>query len=104
MVALCASGVVGRRPAAIDGSVHAHILDDDDAADDDRVQAVIEPIVSIVLYLCAANAELRSSHGERAPRRPAPHRRATGDLHWDAAAQPTVWEVGALLGAALTHL
>jgi len=103
MIALCASGVVGMRPDAHDGRVHPRLLDDDDVQDDERVQSVIEPIVSIVLYLCAANAELRSTTGERTPQRPKPHRRPTGDLHWEAAPHPTLWEVGALLGAALEH-
>jgi len=64
-------------------------------------RAMAEPILSVVLYLCSANAEIRASGERQRPTRPTPRRRASGELRWPGASAPTIWETGTRLGAAL---
>jgi len=62
---------------------------------------LVEPVLSVVLYLCSANAEIES-RGRPHPRvRPKPSRRRSGELRWIAADEPTIWATGTRLGAAL---
>jgi hypothetical protein len=66
-----------------------------------RTAGAIAPLVSLVLYLCSANAELRDARGTG--RQPA-YARATKTKRGKkliAAASPTTWEVGYRLGAAI---
>lgn len=61
----------------------------------------IAPLVSLVLYLCAANAEIRDADGTaRRPGRPAPKRVKGGERYFPPA-RSTVWECGWRTGPAL---
>ena len=60
-----------------------------------------EPIVSVILYLCSVNADMRSSDGRERPARPQPRQRRRGGRVWPAAPEPMIWETGTRLGAAL---
>jgi hypothetical protein len=64
-------------------------------------RAFAEPILSVVLYLCSANVEMTSDAQAGRPKRPSPRRRKSGELRWPAADEPTIWETGTRLGAAL---
>jgi hypothetical protein len=64
-------------------------------------RTMAEPILSVVLYLCSANAEMRSTAQIDRPRRPKPQRHKSGDLRWHAADEPVIWQTGTRLGAAL---
>jgi hypothetical protein len=84
----------GRRRLAEQG------LSDQDAHRPDPAQrlAAIQPLVALVLYLCAENAEL--GDGTRRPGLPKPTRTKRGPRLFPPD-QPTTWEVGMRLGAAL---
>lgn len=62
------------------------------------LRPIVEPIVSLLLYLCAEAAEIGT--GERRPANPTPKRTKRG---WQifAADKPTSWDVGVRMGAAL---
>ncbi len=61
----------------------------------------VPSLVSLVLYLCSENAEIRQSGGgDRRPAYPQPEKKKKG-LRLYAADRPTHWEVGYRLGAAL---
>jgi hypothetical protein len=61
----------------------------------------IAPLVSLVLYLCAQNAEIRDAGGTaRRPGRPAPKRVKGGERYFPPA-RSTVWECGWRTGPAL---
>ena len=61
----------------------------------------IEPLLSVVLYLCAQNLEVSRADGRPgAPSFPAPTRTKKGERLFPPA-QPTTWEVAFRLGAAL---
>lgn len=60
----------------------------------------IRPMVSLLLYLCAVNAEIGT--GTRGPIRPQPTKTKEG-LRMFPADRPTTWDVGCRLGAALRH-
>lgn len=64
----------------------------------EEIGASLEPLVSLLLYLCSQNAEV--GDGTRSPQNPAPKRTKQG---WRlfAADKPTAWDVGARIGAAL---
>jgi len=67
-----------------------------------RVRATwAEPLLSVVLYLCSVNAEIRSSDGRDRPIRPEPHVRRNRERVWPAAPAPVIWETGTRLGSAL---
>lgn len=72
--------------ATIPGSVQVEMVD------------VVGPLVSLLLYLCADEAEI--GDGDRRPALPTPTRTKLG---WRlfAPAQPTTWDVGVRIGAAL---
>ena len=57
-----------------------------------------EPLVSLLLYLCAENAEI--GDGSRAPANPAPKRTKSGWRLFPPD-RPTTWDVGVRIGAAL---
>ncbi len=60
----------------------------------------LRPVLSLLLYLCAANAEI--GDGTRRPANPKPQRvKGTGWKRVFAAAQPTTWDVGSRMGAAI---
>jgi hypothetical protein len=61
----------------------------------------VPALVSLVLYLCSENAEIRESGGDdRLPANPEPKKTKKG-LRLFAPDRPTHWEVGYRLGAAL---
>ncbi len=61
----------------------------------------VPSLVSLVLYLCSTNAEIRASGGgDRVPSYPEPEKTKKG-LRLFAPDRPTHWEVGYRLGAAL---
>jgi hypothetical protein len=64
-------------------------------------RTVAEPIVSVALYLCSVNAELRTTGHDRRPTRPTLRVDKHGRTRCYAAEQPTLWETGVRLGAAL---
>ena len=63
-----------------------------------EIRSWVEPLVSLLLYLCAENAEIGDGTG--APTNPQPKRTKQG---WRLFApdRPTTWDVGVRLGAAL---
>ena len=62
---------------------------------------VVQPLVSVVLYLCSVAAEIREARGsDRTPTRPRPTRTKRGE-RWFPPAQPTTWEVAYRVGATL---
>lgn len=60
----------------------------------------IEPLVSLLLYLCSENSEI--GDGIRRPVKPVPRLTKDGP-RLIAPSQPTIWEVGARLGASIRH-
>ncbi|MCF7992134.1 MAG: hypothetical protein K9M02_16975 [Thiohalocapsa sp.] len=58
----------------------------------------VAPLVALVLYLCAENAEI--GDGVRRPRNPSPKRTKRGE-RWFPAKRITAWPIGERLGAAL---
>lgn len=58
----------------------------------------IKPLVSLVLYLCAENAEIGDGHIK--PKNPVPKKIKSG-LRLFQADRPTTWNVGVRIGAAL---
>jgi hypothetical protein len=61
----------------------------------------LSPLVNMVLYLCAQNAEVRDPTGKRtAPERPAPTKTKHGERIFPPS-RPTTWDVGWRTGAAL---
>ena len=62
---------------------------------------LVPALVSLVLYLCSENAEIRESgDGDRLPACPEP-KKTKKALQLFAPDRPTQWEVGCRLGAAL---
>ncbi|WP_373508912.1 hypothetical protein [Thiocapsa sp.] len=66
--------------------------------DAQRVAAELAPLVALLLYLCAENAEI--GDGERRPANPMP-KRTKGGLRLFPPDRATAWDVGVRLGAAL---
>lgn len=67
----------------------------------DHLREIATPAVSLVLYICSLNAEMRDACGSsRSPGRPRPTKTRSGP-RWFPAEQPTVWETGWRTGAAL---
>lgn len=66
----------------------------------EEVVAIIHPALSLLLYLCAVNAEIGT--GAKKPERPRPKKTKDG-LRLFPPSKPTTWEVGVRLGAALRH-
>lgn len=62
------------------------------------MRPVIEPIVSLLLYLCSQNAEI--GDGTTRPKNPEPTRTKRG-MRLFAPDNPTTWDVGVRIGAAL---
>jgi len=66
------------------------------------IRQLAEPLVSVILYLCAGEAEMRPT---REPKRthgpPSPKRDRDGQLYVPPARRPEVWETGFQLGAAI---
>lgn len=61
----------------------------------------LAPLVACVLYLCTANRDLRDSAGQRSePSRPKPIK-VKGEERYFPPDQPTTWQVGYRIGAAL---
>ena len=68
----------------------------------EHVGSVIEPIVSLLLYVGSTNAEIRDPKTpSRTPSRPKVQVDKHGRSRWYAAQQATIWETGTRLGAAL---
>ena len=66
-----------------------------------ELEIEIAPLVSLVLYLCASNAELRPHQGpERSPTRPLPRKTKKG-LRYFPAEKPIIWEAGWRIGSIL---
>lgn len=63
-----------------------------------QARPIIEPILSLLLYLCAENAEI--GDGRTLPMKPQPKRTKAGPRLF-APDRPTTWDVGVRLGAAL---
>ena len=63
-----------------------------------EIKTAVEPLVSLLLYLCAENSEI--GDGTRAPANPAPKRTKAGWRMFPAE-KPTTWDVGVRIGAAL---
>lgn len=67
----------------------------------EALRPVIVPRVSLLLYLCAVNSEIRDERtGFKRPANPAPIRTRAG-LKTFAAATPTRWDVAVRVGAAI---
>lgn len=67
----------------------------------DELTQMLEPLVSLVLYLCSATSELTNDTGQViSPRRPRPIK-IKGRERLPAPPHPTTWDVGVRLGAAL---
>jgi hypothetical protein len=67
----------------------------------EQLSSDISPLVSLVLYLCSQAAEIKESGaGKRVPTRPKPQKTKKG-MRIFAPDQPSRWEVGYRLGAAL---
>lgn len=64
----------------------------------ERARSSVEPLISLLLYLCSENADL--GDGSRRPTRPVP-KRTKGGRRLFAADAPARWDVGVRLGAAL---
>lgn len=68
----------------------------------DNIKRLAEPLISVLLYLCASDAEMRPT---RDPKRkhevPRFKRTPDGVLNMPPARRPEVWETGFRLGAAL---
>ncbi|WP_157040484.1 AcrVA2 family anti-CRISPR protein [Polaromonas naphthalenivorans] len=62
------------------------------------LRPVLEPLLSLLLYLCSQAAEV--GDGQRRPANPEP-KRVKGGLRLFVAERPTTWDVGVRLGAAL---
>lgn len=62
------------------------------------LRPVVEPIVSLLLYLCSQAGEI--GDGQRRPANPAPKRTKRGWRLFQAD-RPTTWDVGVRMGAAL---
>lgn len=62
---------------------------------------ILPPLLSLTLYLCSATVEMRDARNQRQrPENPLP-KRIKGEDKILAAPQPTVWETGYRMGAAL---
>lgn len=66
-----------------------------------EVRKLAEPLLSVILYLCSANAEIVSNGRAHRRARPAPRRLRNGEMRWVAAPEATIWATGTRLGAAL---
>jgi hypothetical protein len=65
--------------------------------------AVLAPMVSLLLYLCSVNSEVRDAKGtDRQPRNPGMTKTKRGKKMIPAQS-PTSWEVGYRMGAAIRH-
>lgn len=62
------------------------------------MRPIIEPLVSLLLYLCAENAEIGA--GDRHPANPKPTRTKKGPRTFPPD-NPTTWDVGVRIGSAL---
>jgi hypothetical protein len=63
-----------------------------------NMAGLVSPLVSLLLYLCSQNAEI--GDGSRAPHNPEPKKTKRGTRIFQAD-QPTVWDVGVRIGAAI---
>ncbi|MBI3654047.1 MAG: hypothetical protein HY231_23700 [Acidobacteria bacterium] len=64
---------------------------------------VLAPLVSLLLYLCSLNSEIRDEKGtDRRPRNPGLTKTRRGKKLIPAQS-PTIWDVGFRLGAAIRH-
>lgn len=68
--------------------------------EDHELHEQLQPMISLLLYLCAVNAEIGT--GTKRPIRPRPTKTKEG-LRMFPPDQPTTWDVGCRLGAALRH-
>jgi hypothetical protein len=67
----------------------------------DYITQQVTPIVSLLLYLCSANNDIRDSKGtNRLPKRPKAQKTKDG-LKLFPPDAPTTWEVGYRIGAAI---
>ncbi len=67
------------------------------------LREVAAPRLSLLLYLCTVNSEIRDAKGStKAPANPQPVKIRSGTKLF-AAATPTKWDVGFRIGAALQH-
>ncbi len=73
----------------------AHQIAQDDLAD---MASFVAPVISLALYLCAANADVAGDR-ERLP--PTGVRRHKGEPRWDPPVRAPLWRCGFDLGAAL---
>lgn len=64
-----------------------------------KSRRLVEPLLSLLLYLCSANAEIGS--GSRKPRTPKPVRASNGKKKILAAGNTRIWDVGERVGAAI---
>lgn len=80
-------------------TAHAHGMEPPaELADAAAVAPLLWPIVSLLLYLCAEDAEIGDT---RRPANPAPKRTRRAGWRLFPADAPTTWDVGVRLGAAL---
>lgn len=63
-----------------------------------EIRRIVEPLISLLLYLCSQNAEI--GDGNHMPANPQPKRTKRGWRLFPAD-RPTTWDVGVRLGAAL---
>lgn len=64
----------------------------------EKLSASLEPLISLLLYLCSKNAEI--GDGSRRPGRPQPKKTKNGWRLFPAD-KPAIWDVGVRIGAAL---
>lgn len=71
------------------------------ASELESFKAAVTPVISVLLYLCAQNAEITCNGADAYPVRPAPvHTRRRG-LRIFPPPAPTIWSLGYRLGAAM---
>jgi hypothetical protein len=83
------------RQAMRSGLGVAQQIAQDDLAD---MAGLVAPVISLALYLCAANADVAGDR-ERVP--PTGARRHKGEARWDPPARAPLWRCGFTLGDAL---
>jgi len=86
------------------GSIRSYLdeVKHPDPRSNEFAQAMIEPTIAVLLYLCSAAAEYRSGgDAEKQPRNPKMRRDKAGAMRMRPAQKSRVWDTGTRMGAAL---
>lgn len=89
--------MVGSLSAAID--ICLKNSKEEDPVAKKTITSYIEPIINLLLYLCADGAEIDGKHGQ--PGNPLPRKTRRDGVKLFAADGPATWDVGVRMGAAL---